>query len=491
MRSPRSRAMAPPKAAGWRSSAFAGAIRGAARAQTLCHDNFEDQSLVNDNRNMILAVVLSALVLIGWSMLSERLMPPTGDAADADGRQRQGRAGAAAASEPGADGAAGGPRPRRGARLDRRGCRSAPRACAGRSTSRARGSTTWCCFAKRSRWKRIRRPSGCSRRPARPAPISPASAGAARACRRPAPTRMWTASAPVLEPGKPVTLSTANASGQQFALVIAVDENYLFTVRQQVANRGSAPIAIRPYGFVNRARKSADADSWTMHVGPIGFLGDAAEYGTNWDDLENRQVKRFDSRGGWVGFTDKYWLTALSPVGSPAISASLTGTPAGGFQADYAQAQQIVPGRRNAGQRGPPVRRRQGKSAARPLRGRRHPAAVQVDRLGLVRMVHAADLRPSELAVQSHRQLRRRDHLPDLHRPADHVPDRAEAVPVDGGDAQGAAQDQGDAGALQGRQAEAAAGDAEAVQGREDQPGRRLPADPAADPDLLRACTRC
>ena len=33
---------------------------------------------MNDNRNMLLAIVLSALVLIGWSLLSDRFMPTAG-----------------------------------------------------------------------------------------------------------------------------------------------------------------------------------------------------------------------------------------------------------------------------------------------------------------------------------------------------------------------------------------------------------------------------
>jgi hypothetical protein len=73
----------------------------------------------------------------------------------------------------------------------------------------------------------------------------------------------------------------------------------------------------------------------------------------------------------------------------------------------------------------------QGKALLDRYEGR-HPQAFQVDRLGLVRMVHAADLRSAELAVQADRQFRRGDHLPDVHRPAADVPDCAKAVPVDG-----------------------------------------------------------
>jgi YidC/Oxa1 family membrane protein insertase len=153
----------------------------------------------------------------------------------------------------------------------------------------------------------------------------------------------WTASAPVLEPGKPVTLNWTNPTGQTFQIVVSVDENYLFSVHQRVQNGGSGPIEVRPYGLVSRAAKSADTSSWTMHVGPMAYLDDAAEYGIDWKDLDGGQSKRFTSNGGWLGFTEKYWLTALAPAGTPQIAANFTGTPGGGYQADYAEGPQVVP----------------------------------------------------------------------------------------------------------------------------------------------------
>src|SRR3546814_10219239 len=95
------------------------------------------------------------------------------------------------------------------------------------------------------------------------------------------------------------------------------------------------------------------------------------------------------------------------------------------------------------------------------------------------------DLLLSRLAVQTGRQFRRRDHPADGHDPRAHVPDRAETVRLDGVDARAPAQDEGDPGALQGRQAAPAAGDHAALQEREGQSGRGLPADAAPGADLL------
>ena len=107
--------------------------------------------------------------------------------------------------------------------------------------------------------------------------------------------------------------------------------------------------------------KSADASSWTQHVGPISYLGGKADYDVDWETLdENKAGITRDSRGGWLGFTDKYWLTALAPANGAPIEASLRKGASGAYQADYAGA--VL--RRRAGpgghRRNPPVRRGQG-----------------------------------------------------------------------------------------------------------------------------------
>jgi YidC/Oxa1 family membrane protein insertase len=147
----------------------------------------------------------------------------------------------------------------------------------------------------------------------------------------------------MLVPGKPVTLSWSNPTGQRFELIVAVDDGYLFSVTQRVVNLGTAPVAVTPFGLVSRAAKSSDASSWTSHVGPISFLGAKADYNIDWDTLdEDRSGVTRDSRGGWLGFTDKYWLTALAPANGSPIAASFRKSATGAYQADYAGAATII-----------------------------------------------------------------------------------------------------------------------------------------------------
>jgi len=151
---------------------------------------------------------------------------------------------------------------------------------------------------------------------------------------------MWTADRQQLAPGQPVTLSTQTADGTRYQIKIAVDAGYLFTVSQSVINASGKPINVRPIGLVSRSAQSVDRSTWTNHVGPIGVFEGKADYDVNWKDLDKAGTVSFASTSGWLGFTDKYWLTALVPSGN--VAASFVRSPNGGYQADYAAAPATV-----------------------------------------------------------------------------------------------------------------------------------------------------
>ena len=160
----------------------------------------------------------------------------------------------------------------------------------------------------------------------------------------PAADTVWTASAPVLRPGQPVTLTAANATGQQFRIVLSVDKDYMFTVQQTVANGGNAPVPVAAYGYVNRGI-SADPDTWTIHVGPMSVNNGSANYGPNWKDVDKAPT-RFSTTGGWLGFTDKYWLTALIPDQAKAFDGQFRAGAGQTYQADdTVQPQTLAPGK--------------------------------------------------------------------------------------------------------------------------------------------------
>ena len=162
----------------------------------------------------------------------------------------------------------------------------------------------------------------------------------------PAAEVVWTASAPLLAPGRPVTLTAANAQGQRFAIEIAVDNDYLFTVRQTVANAGGGAVPVAAYGLVSRIGVSKDPDSMTIHTGPMSVNGGAAHYNPNFKDVD-KEPSRFTTTGGWLGFTDKYWLAALVPDQGRAFDGQFRAGANNAYQADFTTAPQLLPpGRR-------------------------------------------------------------------------------------------------------------------------------------------------
>ena len=160
----------------------------------------------------------------------------------------------------------------------------------------------------------------------------------------PAADAVWTASSQTLTPGHPVMLDAANATGQRFRITMAVDDGYVFAVQQTVLNAGTAPVPVAAYGLVNRIGVSKDPTTMTMHTGPISVHGGSADYSEKFKDVDTAPEK-FTSTGGWLGFTDKYWLTALVPDQAAAFDGQFRAGANQAYQADYSlQPKVLAPG---------------------------------------------------------------------------------------------------------------------------------------------------
>jgi len=157
----------------------------------------------------------------------------------------------------------------------------------------------------------------------------------------PGPDTVWTASSPVLAPGRPVALTASNGAGQQFRIELSVDDGYMFTVKQTVQNGGAQPVAVAPFGYVNRVGVSKDPASWTIHTGPMSVHGGGADYGWKFKDID-AAPQSFTTTGGWLGFTDKYWLTALVPDQGAAFTGQFRSGANTSYQGDYTYQPKVV-----------------------------------------------------------------------------------------------------------------------------------------------------
>ncbi len=123
---------------------------------------------------------------------------------------------------------------------------------------------------------------------------------------------LWQADGETLAPGSPVTLSWDNGQGLRFERILELDENYMFTVTQRVANDSDAEVQLSPYGLISRTGTPKVLGFYILHEGLLGVFNDTLEE-IDYKDLVEDGPQQFDSTGGWLGITDKYWLAALVP----------------------------------------------------------------------------------------------------------------------------------------------------------------------------------
>lgn len=133
----------------------------------------------------------------------------------------------------------------------------------------------------------------------------------------------WTVeSGDVLSPDKPVTLAWDNGKGQIFRRLVQIDDDYLFTVTQSVENTSEQTVRMAPYGLVARHGEPDVAGFFILHEGVVRQTdGELQEIDYNdMPDMgyQDREAARADvteaAQSGWIGFTDKYWMTTLIPT---------------------------------------------------------------------------------------------------------------------------------------------------------------------------------
>lgn len=127
---------------------------------------------------------------------------------------------------------------------------------------------------------------------------------------------LWKASKEILSPDSNVTLSWDNGEGVVFYQDISIDDTFMFTVNQRVKNNSKNLITLYPYGLIRRTGEPETTRFFVLHEGPLGvFDGTLSE--KSYEDLEDAGKKGINIKpleaGGWIGLTDKYWLTALLP----------------------------------------------------------------------------------------------------------------------------------------------------------------------------------
>ena len=160
---------------------------------------------------------------------------------------------------------------------------------------------------------------------------------------------VWQANRRDLGPGRPVTLSWDNGQGVRFIQQIEIDDSFMFTIRRRVENRGTASVVVSPFGVIARTGTPWISGFYILHEGPLGvFDGTLEEH--DYTDLQDEPGGRItaSTTGGWLGITDKFWLVTLVPDQTQRFEGAFTHWQSGAvdrYQIDYLRGpQEIAPG---------------------------------------------------------------------------------------------------------------------------------------------------
>ena len=114
-----------------------------------------------------------------------------------------------------------------------------------------------------------------------------------------------------LAPNNPVTIEWVNKQNITFKKKFSIDNRYLFTIDQSVKNNSENSYSLYPYGQVVRNKSPETQNFFILHEGLVGVFDDQL-IEKDYDDIEDKKYS-ITSKSGWLGITDKYWITTLIP----------------------------------------------------------------------------------------------------------------------------------------------------------------------------------
>lgn len=163
---------------------------------------------------------------------------------------------------------------------------------------------------------------------------------------------LWSVeSGDALTPETPITLTYDNGAGLVFRRTFSIDKDYMLKVVNEVENKTTADVSLMPYARVHRVGVPKHAAIYILHEGLIGVSGEEGlQEITYADATESKNKKTFENvTGGWLGITDKYWAAALIPDQKEPYNATYSPYPSAGpeqpdaFQVDYLRGAVVIP----------------------------------------------------------------------------------------------------------------------------------------------------
>ena len=103
------------------------------------------------------------------------------------------------------------------------------------------------------------------------------------------------------------------AQGLEFRRTIAVDDKYLFTIKDEVVNKSDKTVSLFPFALISRHGTPKTLGDYIAHEGLIGKFGDESSKEVTYKTIEEKKINTFNATNAWLGITDKYWAAVLLP----------------------------------------------------------------------------------------------------------------------------------------------------------------------------------
>jgi YidC/Oxa1 family membrane protein insertase len=156
---------------------------------------------------------------------------------------------------------------------------------------------------------------------------------------------VWKSNNQTLTTSTPIELTWQNSSGIKFIQEISLDKNFMFTIEQRVENNGVKSATVYPFGRISRTGTPDITDFYILHEGMLGIFDDVLKE-IDYDEIQEGKLIQKKSKGGWIGITDKYWLTALIPDQNANIDTRFSDQIRDGmdnYQVDFRGDAQVIP----------------------------------------------------------------------------------------------------------------------------------------------------
>ncbi len=158
----------------------------------------------------------------------------------------------------------------------------------------------------------------------------------------PSTQSLWQTKNEVISHNFPSTLVWTNENGLKIIRKISLDENYLFTIQDTIKNDSDEELELFPYALLNRNIAGLETGRSVVHEGMSGVLNNSLKE-FKYTDIKDKKNETFETTGGWIGFSDRYWFSALILNNNDNAKVTFKNNGKNFYQVDYLGERMIVP----------------------------------------------------------------------------------------------------------------------------------------------------